>query len=163
MVFLPRRTTPSARGRADGPLLVAARAAVLVPLGAGAVLVALAALFDGTADAMARVERGLLCAAVAVLVWSVVTAALRNVGDGELEVTAVFGSVVLMIAAYFTGPVALVAVPGVALVTGVVSAVRTDRAERRRRRERRERDARVRAHHAEKKRRKRESGGAGGG
>lgn len=122
---------PVRAGRADGPLLVAARAAVLVPLAAGAVLVALAALFDGTADAMAWVERGLLCAAVAVLVWSVVTAAVRNVGDGELEVTAVFGAVLLMIAAYFTGPVALVAVPGVALVTGVVSAVRTDRAERR--------------------------------
>lgn len=163
MVFLPRRTTPSARGRADGRLLVAARAAVLVPVAGGALLAGSAAVFDGAGDALARVERGLLCAAVAVLVWSVVTAAVRNVGDGELEVTAVFGAVLLMIAAYFTGPPVLVVVPGVALVTGVVSAVRTDRAERRRRRERRERDARVRAHHAEKKRRKRESGGAGGG
>ncbi|MHA4814033.1 hypothetical protein ACXZ65_06720 [Streptomyces aculeolatus] len=160
MVFLPRRTTPSARGRADGPLLVAARAAVLVPLAAGALLAVAGAAVDGAAGAAAWTERALLCAAAAVLVRSVVTAAVRNVGDGELEVTAVFGSVLLMAAAYVTGPAALVAVPGAALVTGVVSAVRTDRAERGRRRER---DARVRAHHAEKKRRKREGGGAGGG
>lgn len=163
MVFLPRRTTPSARGRADGPLLVAARAAVLVPLAAGALLAVAGAAVDGASGAAAWTERALLCAAAAVLVRSVVTAAVRNVGDGELEFTAVFGSVLLMAAAYVTGPAALVAVPGAALVTGVVSAVRTDRAERRRRRERRERDARVRAHHAEKKRRKREGGGADGG
>jgi hypothetical protein len=163
MVFVPRRTTPSARGRADGPLLVAARAAVLVPVAAGVLLAALGAAFDGAADLLAWAERGLLCAAAAVLVWSVVTAAVRNVGDGELEVTVVLGSVLLVIAAYVTGPVALVAVPAVALVTGVVSAVRTDRGERRRRRERRERDARVRAHYAAKRQRKRENGGTGDG
>lgn len=162
MVFLPRRTTPSARGRADGPLLVAARAAVLVPLAAGALLAVWGAVLDGGQAAFVWIERGLLGAAAAVLVRSVVTAAIRNVGDGELEVIAVLGAVPLMVAAYVTGPPALVAVPGVALVTGAVSAVRTDRAERRRRRERRERDARVRAHHAGK-RRQRESGGAGGG